>query len=478
MGDPNAPLLGLLTVLAGLGAMLTGPRGDLDSAPLTAVIGSIVGAMALVAAVLGAAEIGRAFGMSHDHALTVAVSLACIGMLLGGIPILPSAALVLGALALGILVVAMAVATGAPPWTAWTRLASQPTRAFAAAAEWVTDGRTVAHATTLVFTEAHRVTALSGGLFRVTEPGPIVREWRLSSGEALTLRAGDRLSLSPGMRVRFEAGKRIPGVAESGVAWAELHSRLDWRALGETLGLAITLGGGAMALAGASRGASPNGAILAPLVLPVFVLGAASWGVYAAWLTPDLSIGASPLASLAAVLLVAAPPDLGRHMLAVAAIAGVLLLLATAGSLVRRLDSFIAPWAASRFALRAVPSLLGASALGFAVVLAWRGVEAKTVLCVALGLGASAWAAPRLAGDKGAAARGGVVGTAAFLALSLAALAGFHAPAALGEFPALGAAPLAAAVANLVRRRPGRVHAARRPRPARVGCPEEGRLPQ
>lgn len=473
MGDPRAPLLGLLVVLAGLGAMLAGPLSDRGYPPLTAATGCGAGAIALVAGVQAATEVGGVFGMSPDHALAAAAGVACVGGLLSRVPILASAALLLGTVAIGVLVVGMAVATGAPPWTAWTRLAAQPTRAFAASAEWVTEGRTVRRATTLLFTETHRVTALSSGVFRVTEPGATVREWRLGWGDGLTLRAGDRLTLSPGTRVRFEAGKRIPGVAESGAAWAEPRARAEPRALGDALGLAVTLGGGALALVGAPGGASRRGAVLAPFALVVFAFGAASWGVYAAWLTPDLGIGASPLASLAAAPLIAAPPDVGREVVTLIAIGVVALLLATAASLVRRLDALIAPWASSRPAVRAVPALLGVGALGSAVALGWSGVEADPVLRVALGLGASAWAVPRLAGDGRAAGLGTLVGVGAFAALSLAGPLGFENLGAFGVFPALGAAPLAAAVTALVRRRP------RRARPAApVGCPEQGTLPQ
>jgi hypothetical protein len=476
MGDPQAPLLGLLAVLAGLGAALAGSRRHLDPVPASAAAGSAAAAMALAAGVLAASEIGRVYGMSPDHALATPAAVAAAGMLLSRVPGLAPATLLLGTGAFGVLVVSMAVGTGAPPWKAWTRLASQPARVFAASAEWVTDGRAVHRESTLAFTETHRITVLTDGVFRVTEAGAVVREWRLRSGDALTLRAGDRLALFAGARLRFEAGKRVPGVAESGVAWAEPQAPAEARAL-DALGLAVTLGGGAIALVGASGAASRHGAVAAPLALVALVLGAASWGVYAAWLAPDLVIGASPLTSLAAAPLIATPPEVGREAVTVIAIAVGALLLTTAGGLLRRLDEVVAPWASSGLTVRALPGLLGTGALVGAVALARSGVEAEPVLRAALGLGASAWAAPRLAGEGRATAVGAAVGAAVFGALSLAGLLGWDGPPVLGAFPALAAAPLAMNAA-LLARDPRRARAARRARRARVGCREEETLPQ
>src|SRR5207253_1014082 len=104
--------------------------------------------------------------------------------------------------------------------------------------------------TTLVFTEPHRVTALSPGVYRVIEDGAqrsVTREWRLAAGDALTLRPGDRLALAAGTRIRFEPGKRVPGSAASGVAWAEPPERRSPGTAAHALGAALTLVGGALA---------------------------------------------------------------------------------------------------------------------------------------------------------------------------------------------------------------------------------------
>ncbi len=111
----------------------------------------------------------------------------------------------------------------------------------------------------------------------------------------------------------------------------------------------------------------------------------------------------------------------------------------------------MAPWASSRLSVRIVPGLLGAGALVSAVGLSWGGVDAEQVLRLGLGLGASAWAAPWLAGAGRGVAIGAVVGGGAFAVLSLAALLGAEGMAVLGVFPALVTVPLAAAVAALVR---------------------------
>lgn len=482
MGDPHAPLLALLAVLVGLGGLLAGSRGDPDPTGLMAWTGSVAVVIMLAGSILAATETGVAFGLFSGHALVVAAAVTCAGMLVHRASSLLSAVLVLSALALAALVVAMGMGTGAPPWVAWARLASEPVRVFPVTATWVTEGRAVQRTTTIAFTESHRITSLDAGVFRVAERGPggtAIREWRLGPGDSLTLRAGDHLTLTPGTRVRFEAGKRMPGVAASGVAWADSRARVGPHALGDALGLAVTLGGGALVLVGAPRRVSRLGGVVAPLALLALVLGAASWGVYAAWLVPDLGIGASPLASIAAAPLAATPPDVARELTAVMAFIGLTLLLATAGNLIRRLDALVAPWASSRPSVRVVPWLLGAGALVSAVGLSWGGVEAEQVLRLGLGLGASAWAAPWLAGAGRGAAIGAVVGGAAFAMLWLAALLAPEGMAAmLGAFPALVTVPLAAAVAALATRRPRRARVARRSHAARVGCPEEGTLPQ
>ena len=480
-GDPNAPLLGLLAVLAALGALLVGSLRDPEPTALTAVTGSVTVSVALVGSVLAVTEAGAAFGVSDSHALAIGVAVACAGTLLRHVPIVPAAALVLSPLALAAIVTSMAIHTGAPPWVAWARLASEPARVFPATATWVIEGRAVPRTTTVVFTESHRITALTTGVFRVTEPRPdgaAVREWRLSSGDSLTVRAGDHLTLTPGARLRFEAGKRIPGVAESGVAWAEPRARGELGALWDALGLAVTLAGGAVALLGASRGGARLGAVMAPLALFALVLGTTSWAVYAAWLTPDAALGASPLASIAAVPLTVTPPEALLELTAVIALAATSLLFATTANLVRRLDDLVAPWA-SRLSVRSLPLLLGAGALVSAVLLSWRGVGAEEVLRLGLGLGASAWAAPRLAGDKRGTMIGAGVGGSVFVGISLVAPLDLRGMAVLGAFPALVAAPLAAAVAVLARRRPwSRARVARGAGQVRVGCSEEGTLPQ
>ena len=481
MGDHNAPLLALLAVLAGLGGLLAGSRGDPDPTGLMAWTGSVAVVIVLTGSILAATETGVAFGLSSDHALAVAAAVTCAGMLVCRASAVLSAVLVLSALALAALVAAMAMGTGAPPWVAWARLASEPVRVFPVTAEWVTEGREVLRTTTIVFTETHRITSLDTGVFRVAEPspnGPTIREWRLGPGDSLTARAGDQLTLTPGTRVRFEAGKRMPGVAESGVAWAESRVRVEPRALGDALGLAVTLAGGALVLVGAPRRVSRLGAVVAPLVLLLLVLGAASWGVYAAWLAPDLEIGASPLASIAAAPLAATSPEVAREVTVVIAFIVLGLLFASAGGLIRRLDGLVAPWASSRLSVRVVPGLLGAGALVSAVGLSWSGVDAEQVLRLGLGLGASAWAAPWLAGAGRGMVIGAVVGGGAFAVLWLAALLAPEGMAVLGAFPALVTVPLAAAVAGLVTRRPRRTRVARRSRAARVGCPEEGTLRQ
>jgi len=208
---------------------------------------------------------------------------------------------------------------------------------------------------------------------------------------------------------------------------------------------------------------------------------------------PDLALGASPLASVAAAPLAVATGAETPELTAAVGLAAVALLFATGASVVRRFEVLVDPWASSVW-VRALPVLLGAGAAASAIALSRHGVDAENILRLGLGLGASAWAAPHLVGDRRGAAVGAIVGSVAFAGLSLMAAVDPHglvalpalavapAPAlpalAVIAFPALAAAPLAALAAALARSRPRRARAARPARAAPLGCSPEGTLPQ
>jgi hypothetical protein len=480
MGNPNAPTLGLLVVLAPLGALLAASRDHARPAALTVLVGGIVVSVVLTGSILATVDAAVALGFPADQALAGAVILVLVGMLARGVVLVSSVTLLLGIVALAMLIAAIAMGTGAPPWVAWTRLASQPMLVFSTTSAWVTGGRSVLRTTTLVFTETQRITAVRGAVVRVTahaSDGGTVREWHLGTGDSLAIRAGDHLTLSPGSRMKFEAGKRIPGLATSGVAWATPRERPWADVLGGALGLAVTLGGGAVALLSRPGRISGLDAVAAPVFTFAFALGAASWGVYAAWLTADLSIGHSPLASLMAVPFASVPHETPTELTALIAFIFAALLVATAASLTGRLDGLVAGWALQHAWVRLVPILVAVVAVTGGVGLAFRGVEAEGVLRLGLGVAASAWAAPRVGGVGRGIAVGTFTGGGVFAALSLATPFGLTGTSAVGHYPALVAGPLAALCAVLARRT-ARGRVARRRQAVRVGCPEEGTLPQ
>jgi hypothetical protein len=466
-GDFVAPIVGLLVVLAPLAALLIPAPDDAASTVVGALALGVAVTAILAGSMLVASDVAVALGVPERQALAGAAVVVSAGMLGRKVAAIPSMAVVLGILALGGLVTAMAIGGGVAPWVAWERVASQPRLVFSTTTEWVRTGRTLSKATTLSFRETQSVTSVSGGIVRVTTPAPgggTVREWRLGAGDSFTVRAGEQLMTSPGSRLRFEPGKRIPGLAESGMQWA-----------------------------------APRASPWAPVLLAMFALSAASWGVYAAWLTADLAIGASPLASIVAAPL--SPLLSGWLRAASETLIPILfgaLLLAAAASWTARLDRLVVGGRSAR----ALPPLVALGAVALAAALAIRDVEAGPVLWFGLGLAASAWAAPALVtwarpGTPGTrhapdgmahssmspdahrgTGLGALVGATVFAALSLARALGPPEALIVGSYPALVAAPLAAAAAVVVRRAWGRSGTPRRARPSPRGCPEEGTLPQ
>src|SRR2546426_703331 len=197
-----------------------------------------------------------------------------------------------GAVGVVLTVVVIGVTVAATPWTAWSRAASQPALTFGQTSAWVTEGRPLEGSTTLVFTEPHRVTALSPGVYRVIEEGAqrsVTREGRLAAGDALTLRPGARRARAAGTRIRFEPGKRVPGSAASGVAWAEPPERRSPGTAAHALGAALTLVGGALALLPPLGPLAWRGAAAGPALLLALTLAAICWGTYAVYVAPELA---------------------------------------------------------------------------------------------------------------------------------------------------------------------------------------------
>jgi hypothetical protein len=470
-------------VLAPLGALLvSSPTGAPLPAP-TAIAGAMAAGAVLAASLVEAVAVGEAAGVPEDQALWVAVALVGVGVLAGGRMAVAPVAVALGVLALAGLAAAVAASGSGLPWEVWARLASRPALVFSTTTGWVTEGRAFARATSLAFAETQRVVSVSGGAVRVSSPapgGPTVRERQLGAGDALTVRAGETLAVAAGARLRFEAGKRVPGPADSRATWWAPREWPPMSALRDALGMAVTLGGGAVALLGGPGRVSRLGAVAAPLAILALALGAVTWGLYAAWLTPDLALGGSPLASIAAAPVAALPRHApGEVAMIPALIAGALLLGATA-SLTARLGELVSPSVSRGAAARVVPRLVAVASGAAAVVLVRNSVDPAIALRLGFGLAASAWAAPALGGAGRGAALGTLLGGGVFAAVALATATGGAGLTPLGDYPALAAAPLAALVARLARppRRTRRGGRARDARVGRVGCPGEGTLPQ
>lgn len=479
-GSPAAPAVALAVVVGPLLGILRRP--DADTPPSALVSGVQVAAAggALAATLLVMGEVERGLGLARwaglASLLAVAGALALVPRLRPLRAIVLPAGIVLVAAPLG----AAAVVTGVSPWGAWARLVEQPAVRFAARGAWASEGRTVARRSTLAFDEEQRITAVADGVFRVAERDGgrgVVREWRLRPGESINVRAGDEMTVPAGARIRFEPGRRVPGTPASGIAWAEPRARLTARAALESAGAIVTVAGGAAALV-AAPGAGRLGALATGAMLVLLGSAATAWGVYAAWLAPDLALGASPLAALLETPVLAA--GLGRGGAARWLLVTGLGLLAVAQAVC--LHHRLAVMWSSRERGAETPSRSPDAAwlvvAGAATALALAPLDAWRILLAALGLAVSGALAPLLGGGARGAPAGAVAGALALAVLEAAPLA-LPAPAspALGLPPAVVAAPLGWLVARVVVRARGVAPVPRRRRAA-PSCRDEATLPQ
>ena len=181
-------------------------------------------------------------------------------------------------------------------------------------------------------------------------------------------------------------------------------------------------------------------AVAGPVALFLATSGAVAWGIYAAALAPELTLGGSPLAAILRLpgIVVGAR---GAPIALLALIALAFVLLAVAASARARLASVVGPAPAVWAGVVVV-----AAALAFLVSDPWW------LLVFALGLAAAAVAPMRLASSTTAAVAAGVVGALVFAVLAALPLLVPGAPAWLGVFsryPALLALPLGSMVARL-----------------------------
>src|SRR5439155_95302 len=167
---PAAPRVALAAILAPMMAGCVRARAA-GSLPRFLAVGILSAAGTLVACAnfLVATDLARGVGLERWHGLLLAAPIALVLAWRGGSrwrqPVLVGS---VGLLAIA--VVAVAVATGATPWRAWTRLASRPVVAFDESSVWVTQGRTLSTPTSVTLTEAQRMTATSIAMWRVV-PG-------------------------------------------------------------------------------------------------------------------------------------------------------------------------------------------------------------------------------------------------------------------------------------------------------------------
>jgi hypothetical protein len=430
-GEADAPWLALAALVAPLIALLAAGRAPAFN-PVTAAVATVAITLLLAADFLVAGDAATLLGASRWHG----VALAALPVIV--IAVWPPArraspgALAAAAVLLLLAPAAVALAAG-PPWVAWHRGGQRASLTFSEQSPWVRGGERFARPTTLRFSEGQRVVAQTAGLYRVVEHDaatPTVREWRLTAGDALTLRPGDELTVEAGARLRFEAGRRVPGAPASGVEWADAPTRGP-RLLPAALGALVTLVGGALALVPAARGG--RAAVAGPLVLLISVTAALAWGVYSA-AAPDLALAGAlpgPLLRLPSIVLGArAGAPLTLLMLA----SLIALLAAAAAALRERLAV-----AASASLELWIAAVVVATALGVAPLDPWR------VLTLALGVAAAAWAPARLATSAAGALAGPIVGGVAFLALAALPVLAPGSPAwldALARYPALLALPL------------------------------------
>jgi hypothetical protein len=426
-GGVEAPLILLGVVVASLIPLVTPP---LVSAP-TNVAGALAGVigvgLCLWANLLALGDVASV--LSLPRATTVA-AVAAVTVLLTVRPILDRGRglmLVIGVAALSLPVVGVGVVDGWP-WSAWAAVATRPALAFGERSASVVEGRALPPATTLTFTESHRITARSPGVYRVIERDGdhlTIREWRLAVGDSLALRPGDNLTVPGGVTVGFERGKRVPGVAPSGVAWADPPERNDARRLPGWLGLLGTLVLSSSFLvvpprpvqsdSGTARTAMARGAAW-PVLVVAAVLTATCWGLYALHDGADGALAPSPFGALFEVRALGTWGRRAPAALAGAALAG--LFLASAAAFRDRVAALVSATSATgagRTLVAVWVALLGVAAL----LATWPG-DAWRVLLTGLGLAAAGWAAPALAGvGRRAEALGSLAGSVAFIALLL-----------------------------------------------------------
>jgi hypothetical protein len=478
-GGAEAPLFVLAVLAAPLLALLAGPAPEGTRSSVTFVVGAVTIACVLTAGFRAVTDVGHALGLEVGAVLGSAVVLVVATTVSPGHRRVGVVAFALGVAALATALAIVGIAAAASPWTVWSRLASRGPFELSPRSPWTGEGAHFPEAITLSFTEPHRIAAVAPATLRVTEHDRAavgVRDWRLRAGESLSVRPGDSVSIPAGARLRFEAGKRVPGLPPSGVAWADSAGAPRPRLLVWWLWLTVTLGGGALLIVRLAGPPSRAAAVLGPLGLLAVTLAATCWGLYALDAAPELAIGAAPASTLARLAPILVDEPWRSRLVAAVALALLALFLGSAASLRQRLADLAGAGGRLAGALRG--GVLGATVwVGLVVAAAAASTavaDGWTVLLHGAGLAAATVLGPFLAtgdrpGSERARVSGALVGAAVLVVATAiarwpaASAGGLHAAA---QYPALLAVPAAWLVTTLSRgtkaTRGGLVAAARR----------------
>jgi len=465
-GGVDAPLFILAALAAPLLALLVPPPRTPPS-PAALPIALVVTVCVLGSAMRAVTDLGRVAGWPAWAALASAVALACVPALPRVPRRAPAIALGVGAVALVSAVAGLGHVVHASPWAAWSRVASRGAFELHADSAWTREGFGAVAPVSFTSADAQRITVMTAGVYRVTEHDrvqPIVREWRLASGDSLALRPGDVLAIPVGGRVRFESGTRLPALAASGTTWADgaATSMARARSVAGWTALVVTLVGGALVVVRPLTPLSAGAVVVGPVAVLAVVSAAAAWAIHAVDVAPELSIGMPPGASLVRLIPTAIAEPWRSRVLIALVVALVALLVGAATALQQRVGDLVvlrgdrAPAALRRPGVRSGVWVLLVAVAGAAGV--W--VDGWSLLMQGMGLGSAAVLGPLIATGDAADARraslaGAVAGAVVFLVTPHAAdwLAMF--PAAIvgliTRYPALVAVPAAWLVATAVR---------------------------
>jgi len=455
-GAPAAPVLVLAFAVTPLLALLQPRRPAAPPHPVTVAVAAGVAALLLWAHLAVLADAAALLGARRWHGTVLAAALALLVTLRPGAERRCAFVLATGGGALLLVLVVAGASIGLTPAAAWREAAARPALVFSGRSVWVTDGGRFVRSATLAFDEGQRVVAVTSGTFRVVEaPSPhtqgggehVIRDWRLAAGDVISLRPGDTLTAEGGSRLRFEPGKHVPGAKASGAAWADAAGRLSpARAFG--LLATFALGACAVVPAGARR------AGVAPMITLALSLGATSWGVYATLMAPEAALAGSPADALLSLPRAVAPSRaLPPGVLAAIVVLGLLALFVAAADALR---GRVGEAAGARF------PAVWTTAMAAAALAALAPVDPWTPLTAGLGLAGAAVAAPRLGAGRDARrilgwpleVIGALLGAAAYAGLTVLSARLPAALAPLGAAPVLAAAPVAWAVARVLRTTP------------------------